>query len=457
LSVAVFDVGKTHVRLAVASDDGAALETLSRANAIRAAPPYPHFDVEDVFEWLVAGLAALAERHALTEIVPVAHGACAALVAGDGLALPLLDYEFAGPEAVAGYEASARRFAETFSPRLPAGLNLGRQLAWLASEFPQEFARTDRLLLLPQYWAWRLCGVAASELTSLGCHTDLWAPERGAFSEHALRSGAAALFPPLAKAWQPLGRLRADVARRTGIGAACRVLAGIHDSNAWYLAQRAERSAPFAVVSSGTWTIVMAHGGELRGLDPRRDTLANVDAFGDPVPTARFMGGREFAAIAGPTAGASGASDEALLAAIERGDLALPSFAPGMGPFAAASGRLEIASPAHPSARDAVAALYCALVTDTCLALVGARGDVVVEGPIARNRAFLRSLAGLRPAQRVLASPDPTGTLAGAACLAVWSRGGPRAPRERSSTRAVEPLAADALAAYRARWRAALG
>jgi L-fuculokinase len=30
--------------------------------------------------------------------------------------------------------------------------------------------------MYPQYWAWRLCGAAASEATSLGCHTDLWHP-----------------------------------------------------------------------------------------------------------------------------------------------------------------------------------------------------------------------------------------------------------------------------------------
>jgi sugar (pentulose or hexulose) kinase len=235
------------------------------------------------------------------------------------------------------------------------------------------------------------------------------------------------------------------------------VVAGIHDSNASYLAQLAGRSDPFAVVSSGTWTIVMAHGGRLRGLDPRRDTLANVDALGAPVPTARFMGGREYAAIAGETPGRVEVADADLLAAIERGDLALPSFVPGVGPFPEAHGRLRVASPGDPRARAAVAALYCALVTDECLGLADARGDVVVEGPFAQNRALLRALAGLRPAQRVLASQDATGTLAGAARLAVWSRVGPSAPREPSPARPIEPLAAGALAAYRARWRAALG
>jgi hypothetical protein len=35
-------------------------------------------------------------------------------------------------------------------------------------------------------------------------------------------------------------------------------------------------------------------GGDLDHLDPKRDTLANVDAYGRAVPSSRFMGGREF-------------------------------------------------------------------------------------------------------------------------------------------------------------------
>lgn len=30
--------------------------------------------------------------------------------------------------------------------------------------------------MYPQYWALRLTGIAANEVTSLGCHTDLWNP-----------------------------------------------------------------------------------------------------------------------------------------------------------------------------------------------------------------------------------------------------------------------------------------
>ena len=41
----------------------------------------------------------------------------------------------------------------------------------------------------------------------------------------------------------------------------------------------------------------MAIGGRETALDPARDTLINVNALGDPVPSARFMGGRELDAV----------------------------------------------------------------------------------------------------------------------------------------------------------------
>ena len=66
-------------------------------------------------------------RHGVGAIAVTAHGATAALVdAAGGLALPVLDYEYPGPdELAADYDAARPPFAETGSPRLPAGLTLG--------------------------------------------------------------------------------------------------------------------------------------------------------------------------------------------------------------------------------------------------------------------------------------------------------------------------------------------
>ena len=98
------------------------------------------------------------------------HGATAALLRADGeLALPVLDYEHDGPESLtAEYDAVRPRFSETGTPRLPLGLNLGAQIYWQSQAFPEQFADANRIVTYPQYWAYRLSGVAANEVTSSG-------------------------------------------------------------------------------------------------------------------------------------------------------------------------------------------------------------------------------------------------------------------------------------------------
>jgi L-fuculokinase len=422
-AIAVFDVGKSNVRLSAIDDTGAAMTTLDRSNNVDGSPPYPHFDADDLFRWLIDGLAALACDFEINFVVPVTHGACAALVDGTGLVMPIMDYEFRGVNDVdADYDAIARDFANTKSPKLPAGLNLGRQLYWQQRQFPREFSRAT-ILPYPQYWAARLCGVAAWEPTSLGCHTDLWDPHRGDFSNFAKAMNWNSRFGQRASAWTPLGPPTPAVVAGTGLSNECKILAGIHDSNASYLAHRATREQPFCVVSTGTWIVAMAHRSSLDVLYEELDTLANVDAFGNPVATARFMGGREYAAICGADAGALQPSVADLETVLASGALALPSFADQGGPFRAQLGRIVGEVFDSPRNRAALAALYCALMTDYCLTMLEARGDVILEGRLASNEAFASALTALRDPQPVFRSPDETGTLRGAAALSMQARG----------------------------------
>lgn len=422
-AVAVFDVGKSNVRLSAVDDSGVATATLERPNRVDGRPPYPHFDADELYAWLIDGLARLARNFEVHSVVPVTHGACAALVDDGGLALPIMDYEFRGVEEIdSEYEAIARDFAHTLSPKLPAGLNLGRQLFWQQRQFPREFSRAT-ILLYPQYWAARLCGVRAWEPTSLGCHSDLWEPRRGDFSTFAKAMGWDLRFGRRASAWTPLGSPLLAVIAATGLSNECRILAGIHDSNASYLAHRATREQPFCVVSTGTWIVVMAHGSPLEVLREELDTLANVDAFGNAVATARFMGGREYAAICGADAGMVQPSVGDLESVLASGTLAIPSFADHGGPFRARAGGIVGAAPDAPRGRAALAALYCALMTHYCITMLKGRGDIILEGRLASNEAFALALAALREPQPVFRSSDETGTLRGAVALSLLAQG----------------------------------
>ena len=226
----------------------------------------------------------------------------------------------------------------------------------------------------------------ASEVTSLGAHTDLWRPNEGDLSSMVDRLGWRRLFPPRRKAWDTLGTLKPEIATATGLSADVRIICGAHDSNASLVPHLLSRREPFTVISTGTWVIIMAVGGTAR-LDPEADMLANVDVRGEPVPTARFMGGREYAVLAGDT---PADADEADVAAIiASGVLALPAFSDQGGPFAARKGVIEgrRASDAK-GARGARDALFG---VDDCAHASAPRS----AGRIYRRRRF-RPLAGFR-------------------------------------------------------------
>lgn len=445
--IAVIDFGKTNAKLLVVDlATGAETAVARTRNAVRREGPYPHHDAEALWQFVLGALVELERARPIDAISITTHGAAAALVDASGaLALPLLDYEHDGPEALrADYDAARPAFAETGSPRLPMGLNLGAQIHWQARAFPDAFARTCHILTLPQYWAFRLTGVAASEATSLGCHTDLWNPAAGSFSALVERMGWRPLLPPLRRAGDILGPILPDIAARTGLPADTPVLCGIHDSNASLVPWLAERG-PRAILSTGTWMIVMALGGRPVALDPARDTLINVNAMGDPVPTARFMAGREFEEIAGDNPVPASDEDEGVILA--RGDMALPARHADTGPFPGQ--RFTWTAEPRGGERTAAASFYVALMGAACLGLVGAQGPSVVEGPLARNHAFARMLAAATGRPVILAGRG-AGTGLGAALLA-----GPLlSPPTGQVT--IEPPADPRWRAYAEGWRAAV-
>lgn len=445
--VALIDIGKTNARLSVVDpQSGAEIRGSRRANAVIQGSVSRELDVEAIDRWLLEALRDAPHRERIRVIVPVAHGAAAVLLGRDNRLLAAPDYEDLCFEQVnAAYRAQRDAYQDTYSPDLPLGLNLGRQLFFLQETQPAPFSQAAHVLLYPQYWAWRLSGVMASEVTSLGCHSDLWLPREQTFSRLAETRGWRDLFPARKLASDLLGPISADVAAGTGLDAQCQVACGIHDSNASYLKFliARDREQPFTVVSSGTWTVVMANRADLSRLREDKDMLANVDAFGSPVATARFMGGREYEAIAGTEARPN---LPALLNVIERRAMALPAFANG-GPFAGRAGRLIDTENLSGSERASLATLYVALMSELLIEMLGADGDVLIDGPLATNPLFGSLLAACLPGRSVWLSPGDGGNTRAACYLA----GFPDAPAEPMT--AAAPLVLKSLPAYRDAWR----
>ena len=458
----VIDIGKSQAKLLFIDDAGEVVERHGRANhSVVSSLGYPALDIAGLTRWMRETLAGSAATRRCARAIASTHGAAFVALGDEGLAWEPLDYEFEGVgEARAAYQLERDDFEATLAPDLPDGLNAARQLYWLQRRHPQAWARTRGLLPYPQYWAWWLSGVAASEVSSLGCHTQLWCPETARFSDLAQQCGWAKLFAPMQSAWHVLGHVRPELASDIGLPAACEVHVGVHDSNAC-LARYLGAAASMTLVSTGTWVVVMAPGASTQSLDPACDMLANVSVRGEVVPTARFMGGREFEAIC--AGAAPELASRAELADLLRRDVqAWPSFAQNGGPFIGRAGRVTergaVIDPMvvmSPAQRATLAALYAAQMTSLLLQRLGGPADVVVDGPFAANPVYLQCLAALGPEQALHTSIDPVeGTARGSWLLARWSAPSPMV----ASLGRVEVAVDSALIqSYHQHWRHALG
>lgn len=449
----VFDIGKTHVKLQIVDKALQPLIEAKTKNQVLQATPYPQADVESIWSWLVTTLSDWTITAQITDIVVTTHGATAALVNPSlsddcALILPILDYEYTDiQDFAAEYQQLRPAFAESCSPALPAGLNLGRQLHWLSRKFPTKFAQTSHILMYPQYWIWRLTGKCSTEVTSLGCHTDLWAPSAKQYSSMVEKLNWRSLLGEPRVAWLETGKVQASVAQKTGLNRLCRVFGGLHDSNASYLRYlQLPDKQEFTVISSGTWTILMSSATDV-SLDESKDMLANVDVNGHPVACARFMGGREYEIICAKLGGHF-IQDESALAlrhVLQNQYMVSPDFSNGNGPF---GGKTPIIlAPKASQYAQAIASLYCALMIDYQLSQLNVSGKIYIEGAFIQNNLMCQLIAQLRPQQTVCLSSDGSGTVQGAAMLSQWQ----------SSTHVLQHEACVAsqfveLTAYKQKW-----
>ena len=441
--IAVFDAGKTSCKLVLLNgEDYAEIEVLRQEFLVLQGPPYPHLDIDAMWSFLCDSLATFETKYGIDALAITTHACTAGLVDADELVLPMLDYEYEiPPEVAAEYDDLRPAFEKTFSPRMPGGLNLGAQLHFLRTTFPKEYASAALYLTFPQYWSWRLTGIARSERTFLGSHSDLWLPKQGTYSSLVGTEFPKKLFAPmsLASDTAPANEI---ATKATGLKLGTPVTSGIHDSNASLLPWL-DTGEAMSVVSSGTWAVLMSIGGTLDRLDSARDMLANVDAHGRPVPTARFMGGREYQMLTGGAVEEIRISD--IEAVIANDTCPLPGRMSGVGPFPLGPGGWTGSPPETDQAKVAGATLYLALMSDTCLSLVGTGDRVVIEGPFAKNTTYAQVLTALIECPIHL-STDTTGTATGAAMLMGYAP-----PRVLGPP--LKPIQIEGLSAFRDRWR----
>ena len=176
--------------------------------------------------------------------------------------------------------------ALTASPVL-GHLNSGMQLYWLKHQRPALFEKIAHSLHLPQYMSFLLTNQYFSELTSIGCHTNLWDFSTGQYHEWVKKEGILAKLAPVVPS--------THVVDTSLHNSQCPVGVGLHDSSAALIPYLASFHEPFILISTGTWCISLNPFDQspLTANELGQDCLCYLTYHGKAVKAARIFAGNE--------------------------------------------------------------------------------------------------------------------------------------------------------------------
>ena len=172
---------------------------------------------------------------------------------------------------------------QTASPVL-GNLNSGMQLYRLKYEKPELFSKIKYALHLPQYLSFILTGKSVADITSIGCHTNLWDFQKNQYHAWVKKEG---IEPKLAPIFNSDAVVYIDGNIPAGIG--------LHDSSAALIPYLISFNEPFLLLSTGTWCITFNPFNQkpLTDFELEHDCLCNLSYKGEPVKASRLFAGYE--------------------------------------------------------------------------------------------------------------------------------------------------------------------
>ena len=405
----VLDIGKTNVKLTfVDSSNNKTIKffTTKQKNIYRHGIKI--LNSNSIFEWALKKITYIGKKHNLDKFVCTAHGTSIALISYDNKELlACTDYEYKFDKLFNSYKKIAPKFNESFSPFLENGLNIGQQIYYLYKRKQKLIKETKYILNYPQYIVWKLTSGFSSEISYVGCHTHLWDFKRNKLSSFVKKIKLEKKFPKIRKAWDTIGQRKIGESN-------LKIINGIHDSNASYLYFKNSDIKNFTLVSTGTWYIIFNQKTPLKNLNPSLDMLANIDVFGKPVPTMRFMGGREYDHLMGVFRISN--KTRAIKNFSFHDYLIYPSYASGGG-FSINKINIGFYEGLNKGQIYYLICLYISFVINFCLNQMKSSNTIILDGPITKNITIMKILSSLRKKQIVLKNKREIGTTLGATNL----------------------------------------
>jgi sugar (pentulose or hexulose) kinase len=220
------------------------------------------------------------------------YGASLVYINEDGNPLtPLYNYLKTYPESLKQkfykkYGGEAAFSVQSASPVL-GSLNSGMQLYRLKEERPEVYASMKYALHLPQYMSYLLSGTACSDITSIGCHTNLWDFTANSYHRWVKEEGILEKLAPL----MPSNEVMPAVFP----GNNYHIGTGLHDSSAALIPYLVSFHEPFILISTGTWCISFNPFNEspLTAEELEQDCLCYMTFQGKPIKASRLFAGYE--------------------------------------------------------------------------------------------------------------------------------------------------------------------
>jgi sugar (pentulose or hexulose) kinase len=291
--IAVFDIGKTNKKLFLYNHS---LQTVFEKSVV-----LPEIVDEDNFlsedinalsSFVVNELDAVLEdpRYLLRGVNFSAYGASLVYLDQNGKVLtPLYNYLKPYPkplqESFYSHYGGENEFSRSAASPVLGSLNSGMQLYRLKYEQPDIFKRIAHVLHLPQYLSWLITGKLYTELTSIGCHTNLWDFDKQTYQKWLSDEDILPLLPDMVSS--------SSVVHVDYKGKNIAVGIGLHDSSSALIPYIKQRDTNFMLLSTGTWCISLNpfNHSSLTEKELKNDCLCYLQSNGNPVKAARYFGG----------------------------------------------------------------------------------------------------------------------------------------------------------------------
>jgi sugar (pentulose or hexulose) kinase len=294
-TIAIFDIGKTNKKLFLLNEGyKIVFEKCIQFEEIKDEDGDACEDVHLLAGWVQDTLKELLliKKFTIKAINFSTYGASFVHIDEEGNVItPLYNYLKPFPKKLKAdfykkYGGEEKVSLETASPIL-GSLNSGMQLYRLKKEQPKVFNKIKYALHLPQYISYLITKKPLADITSIGCHTQLWNFHENNYHEWVNKEGIDKKLPFLYASNEVIEVEAEGKSLKSGIG--------LHDSSAALIPYLANFREPFILISTGTWCISFNpfNHQPLTSYELNNDCLCYMEYNGRPVKASRLFAGYE--------------------------------------------------------------------------------------------------------------------------------------------------------------------